>query len=494
MKKSTRSTYSQIWKRWTRTLNQSLHGETDWRGSKVHQNTEIYTDLMVSRWNSSGTFSQDSPHCSSATKSKSSCRKWATNQKNLQDGSSSCRCSTDYGDLRTTRKNASQMPNSLFSKERDSKQENGNSLGPNLKKKLFYQWRQSTRWMAQNDWNDDVNRRKQRVSLPSHESIVQRSVWKQKWLEKIVSSRWNVWRWILARWNGGEGERLWKDNRVPRSCQVWRRQTYLLNNDPVHEENKIAKNIDNELKSYHNKTDRAIFVQMQDTWLRLNRTVFSWRKTLKNSHNSQIWWPIVNTLCQETQIQLIRKVDPVFRATSPLSRGVLKSKGGGKIVDPLLWPTWKRLQLFFAQLLLQRYGERIEKLPQQDKLRKFCTDAGFLTVVQVGQHFMTKDTEEFLQFTDSVACREYTLPRNEDTSEPKGWISTKIGPVLEVTTCCLQGKYGVEIRIMSVNNDNSHSWVRIFSWPEQVGHGLEQQGGRRQRAGNFWDEVRRICR
>ena len=39
--------------------------------------------------------------------------------------------------------------------------------------------------------------------------------------------------------------------------------------------------------------------------------------------------------------------------------------------------------------------------------------------------------------------------------------NTKIGPVLEVTTSYLQGKYGVEIRIESVNKDNSHSWVRI---------------------------------
>ena len=56
-----------------------------------------------------------------------------------------------------------------------------------------------------------------------------------------------------------------------------------------------------------------------------------------------------------------------------------------------------------------------------------------------------------------------SLYQNEETSEPKGWISgnTKIGPVLEVTTCCLQGKFGVEIRIKSVNKDNSHSWVRI---------------------------------
>ena len=29
-------------------------------------------------------------------------------------------------------------------------------------------------------------------------------------------------------------------------------------------------------------------------------------------------------------------------------------------------------------LLLQQYGERIEKLSQQDKLSKFCMDAGFL--------------------------------------------------------------------------------------------------------------------
>ena len=94
---------------------------------------------------------------------------------------------------------------------------------------------------------------------------------------------------------------------------------------------------------------------------------------------------------------------------------------------------------------------------------KFCTDAGFLTTVEVGQYFMTKDTEEFSQFTDSVACREKTMPRDEDSSEPEGWIrgNTKIGTVLEVTTCCLQGKYGVEIRIKSVNKDNSHSWVRI---------------------------------
>ena len=106
----------------------------------------------------------------------------------------------------------------------------------------------------------------------------------------------------------------------------------------------------------------------------------------------------------------------------------------------------------------------MDRLSQQNGVIKFCTDAGFQTTVDVGQYFMTKDTEEFSQFTDSVACREYTLPRDEKSSDPKGWIrgNTEIGPVLEVTTSYLpQGKYGVEIRIESVNKDNSHSWVRI---------------------------------
>ena len=113
-------------------------------------------------------------------------------------------------------------------------------------------------------------------------------------------------------------------------------------------------------------------------------------------------------------------------------------------------------------LLLQQYGERIEKLSQQDKLSKFCMDAGFLSVVENGQYFMTKDTGDLAQF-NTVACREYTLPKGEGASQPKGWIqgNTKIGPVLEVATSYLHGKYGVEIRIMSMNEDTSHSWVRI---------------------------------
>ena len=81
---------------------------------------------------------------------------------------------------------------------------------------------------------------------------------------------------------------------------------------------------------------------------------------------------------------------------------------------------------------------------------------------------MTKDTEECSQFTESVACREYTLPRDEQLSDPKVWIrvNTQIWPVLEVTTSYLQGKFGVKIRIESVNKDKVSLVGQNFSWPE----------------------------
>ena len=53
--------------------------------------------------------------------------------------------------------------------------------------------------------------------------------------------------------------------------------------------------------------------------------------------------------------------------------------------------------------LLRRDRERIEKLSQQDRVSKFCIDAGFPTTVEVRQYFMTK----------AMTCREYTLPRDE---------------------------------------------------------------------------------
>ena len=83
-----------------------------------------------------------------------------------------------------------------------------------------------------------------------------------------------------------------------------------------------------------------------------------------------------------------------------------------------------------------------------------------MSVVEVGQYFVTRNSSEFQH---TIACREYTLPRDDKASQPKGWIrgNMKIGPVLEVTTSFQHVKFGIKIGIQSVNQDNSHSWVRI---------------------------------
>ena len=162
----------------------------------------------------------------------------------------------------------------------------------------------------------------------------------------------------------------------------------------------------------------------------------------------------VSDLCEENKschvrtgrLVLVGQSDPLFVPKSSLMKTPTPSSDDAAQED-----------------LLPKYQERVERLSQQNCVIKFCTDAGFLTTVDVGQCFMTKDIEGFSKITESVACREYTLPRDEKSSDPKGWIrgNTKIGPVLEVTTSYLQGKYVVEIGIESINEDNSHSWVRI---------------------------------
>ena len=239
--------------------------------------------------------------------------------------------------------------------------------------------------------------------------------------------------------------------------------------------------------------------------------------SIKEDSPQGIW----DKIAERMLLEFAESRCPIFRDTTPLSRGQLKSKGHGKLsihnaADLETVETFFRIivsanqlslygavaeiceeyeslherterpvvmgqsssSLVFSliktevlldcddpahqDLLLQQYGERIEKLSQQDKLSKFCMDARFLIFVEIGQYFMTKDTADLSPF-HAVACREYTLPREKEASLPEGWIqgNTKIGPELEIATCCLHGKDGVEIRIWSLNGDNTHSWVRI---------------------------------
>ena len=193
---------------------------------------------------------------------------------------------------------------------------------------------------------------------------------------------------------------------------------------------------------------------------------------------------IWDQIADEMLLEFAESGHPIFRATTPLSRRNLKSKGLGKLsihftADYQTIETIFRIMAFANQLslygavanmceefekhqdgsgeldvlmgqsivlseikaevplqneipshqnvLLQQYEERIKLLSQESKVSKFCMDAGFVHVVEVGQYFMTRDTGDLGQFY-AVACREYTLPRSDESSQPKGWIrgNTKI--------------------------------------------------------------------
>ena len=64
--------------------------------------------------------------------------------------------------------------------------------------------------------------------------------------------------------------------------------------------------------------------------------------------------------------------------------------------------------------LLQKSKERVERLSQQDRVAKICTDAGFLKTVEVGPYFMRRDTDEFSQTTEPVTRREYTFHETQN--------------------------------------------------------------------------------
>ena len=109
MKKSIRLSHAKVHV-FSDSQHQVLFGNSSWVGSRIHHNTELWTQLTENGWNSSRIFSQDSPHCSSPTKSMSSCLKWATHH-NSKDELSSCRCSmTSYVDLKTMNGNVLLTP------------------------------------------------------------------------------------------------------------------------------------------------------------------------------------------------------------------------------------------------------------------------------------------------------------------------------------------------------------------------------------------------
>ena len=196
------------------------------------------------------------------------------------------------------------------------------------------------------------------------------------------------------------------------------------------------------------------------------------RYSMEENSPQGIW----DHIAEKMLVEFTESGCPIFRATTPLSRCILKSKGHGKLsihfaadqetIETIfrIIVSAKQLSLYgavanmceecqslhdrsgqpdivmgqsivlseiktevplenndptYQNLLLQRYEERIESLSQTDRVSKFCMDAKFTSVVEIGQYFMTKDNGGQFYAKD---CREYALPRSDGSSQPKGWI------------------------------------------------------------------------
>ena len=78
---------------------------------------------------------------------------------------------------------------------------------------------------------------------------------------------------------------------------------------------------------------------------------------------------------------MTRQSNPLWRSSSSLVLSAIKTEVLLDSGDPA-----------YQHFQMQQYGDRIEKPSQQDKFSNFCMDARFLSVVEIGQYFMTKGT------------------------------------------------------------------------------------------------------
>ena len=202
------------------------------------------------------------------------------------------------------------------------------------------------------------------------------------------------------------------------------------------------------------------------------------KKWYSSENSPQGVW---DNIAEDMLLEFAESGHPVFRATTPLSRGTLKSKGRGKLsihfaadqdtIDTIYRIIFSvnQLSVYGAvaavceefedhqdrsgepeilmgqsivlgevkaenplqdespmkdQIIWQQYIQQVESLLPENRVSKFCEEAGFMRVFEVGQYFVTRDTGDFRQF-HSVACCEYTLPRDDSASEAKRMDSRK---------------------------------------------------------------------
>ena len=176
------------------------------------------------------------------------------------------------------------------------------------------------------------------------------------------------------------------------------------------------------------------------------------KKWYSSENSQQGAW---DDIAEQMLLEFAESGHPTFRATTPLSRGILMSKGHGKLsihfaadvdtVDTIyrIILSVNQLSVYGAvaavceefeshqdrsgepeilmgqsivlgevkaevplqnenpmndQIIWQQYIQQVESLSPENKVSKFCKEAGFMGVVEDGQYFVTQDTGDFRQF------------------------------------------------------------------------------------------------
>ena len=98
-------------------------------------------------------------------------------------------------------------------------------------------------------------------------------------------------------------------------------------------------------------------------------------------------------------------------------------------------------------------------------------DPGFIRKVSRVQYFVAIHDTHLAGFGCTGSCRELTFPRDDKRSKPTIRGSRRIGPALEVQVTNHLERYGIEIKIDSVQKDGTQSWTVISRGANKVRNG-----------------------
>ena len=372
-----------VLERWTRTPNQILHGKIDWRGSKSSPEyralDRIDGEPMEFEWNIFPGFTT----LQLSHKFQELLLRLSITPEKSTDGSSSCRCSTtSHGDQRTTRKNPSQMLNSLLSLQRDSEQDNQWSfLAPGSEKK----WYSISEDSPQGEWDKIAEKMMVTLAESGH---------------PVFRATSPLSRGVLKSKGGGK-------------------------------------------LSIHYCADSATI-----------ETVF---RTIISVNQLSLYGTVAE-MCEEYESYHDRTEGPVVRTIESIVRAKCDQ-------DKHTFELWSCTKRFFIAKI-KRTNWKVITTRQIEQILYWCRIPDYSwsrTVFHDERHWRILTIHRFSGFSwvHFAKRRRFIWTKRLDQREHQNL--ARIGSYNLLPT----GKFGVEIRVKSVNKDNSHSWVRIS-------HGLKK--------------------